>query len=65
MGGCIGKSSYGPWRSNTARNTTQEKPKKVKKDKLYISIREEKFADDKKVGGGDSCSKSTSSSKNG
>ena len=53
MGGCIGKSSYGPWRSRTANSSNENQPKKKKKEKLYISITERKSANDEKENGDD------------
>ena len=58
MGGCIGKSSYGPWRSRTANSSNENQPKKKKKEKLYISIRENKSVNNDKENGDDISHKS-------
>ena len=60
MGGCIGKSSYGPWRSRTANSSNENQPKKKKKEKLYISIRERKSANDETENGDDNSHKRNS-----
>ena len=57
MGGCIGKSSYGPWRSATPNGSNENQPKKKKKEKLYISITERKSANDEKENGDDTSHK--------
>ena len=57
MGGCIGKSSYGPWR-RSSNNSNENQPKKKKKEKLYISIRENKSVNNDKENGDDISHKS-------
>ena len=47
MGGCLGKKSYGPWRHNTPPTDNKEKPKKKSKEKLHITVSEQKSSDNK------------------
>ena len=53
MGGCMGKSSYGPWRNNTPPTESPQDQKKRRKDKLHISIGEGRPAEKTKCGDSD------------
>ena len=48
MGGCVGKSSYGPWRSNTPPSENNKRPAKKKRNKLYVTINDGKSTENMK-----------------